>query len=467
MAIITPDHGDSAAPATMGMAAARGIARPRASGGFLNSARSLGLVLIAPAVIIVILFFLAPVVLTAIFSFTTMSTATGISGGAYQIAPNSLQRLRASMPEVAEQLAEPKYVIDEAGLAALEGMDTSPDIVAELRANHLDEVFATRREAERMLKDLRERPSTREVKRISEQFNRSLVNARFRTKDALFAALDGIGLELTPGQKETLAAATYSGWTWTGENFRRMFSSADAARILLNTVFYVGFVLILFNTTYAMVLAISTHYMPEAPAGFFRSLWLLPRISPPVIYVLMWKWLAWDTGFISLFLGQFGVPAKNWMLDSGANAWVFVILINGFVGASMGMLVFSSALRAIPKSQFYASEVDGASRWQQIRYIILPQLRWPILFITCYQTLSLLASFDLILLATDGGPGGQTEVWSLAAYHTALSNYAGNLEYGYGAAMALVLVIIGIVLALAYLRLFNYRALVAKPLIEH
>ena len=64
-------------------------------------------------------------------------------------------------------------------------------------------------------------------------------------------------------------------------------------------------------------------------------------------------------------------------------------------------------------------------------------------------------------------PSAADEVWSLAAYHTALNNYAGNLEYGYGAAMALALVIIGIVLALLYLRVFNYRALVAKPLIEH
>lgn len=433
----------------------------------MNSSKALGLLLITPAVIIVILFFLVPVVLTAIFSFTNMSTATGITGGAYQIAPNSLQRLRSSMPEIAEQLAEPKYIIDEAGLSALERLGTAPGVIAELRANYLDDVFPTRREAERMIKALRDRPSTREVKQISEQFNRSLVNARFRSKGELFSALDGLGLELTPEQKEALAAATYSGWTWTVENFRRMFSSQDTARILLNTAFYVSLVLVLFNTTYAMALAISTHYMPEAPAGIFRSLWLLPRISPPVIYVLMWKWLAWDTGFISLFLSQFGVPSKNWMLDSGANAWVFVILINGFVGASMGMLVFSSALKAIPRSQFHASEVDGASRWQQVLYIILPQMRWPILFVTCYQTLSLLASFDLVLLATDGGPGGSTEVWSLAAYHTALNNYAGNLEYGFGAAMALALVIIGIVMALIYLRVFNYRALVARPLIEH
>ena len=433
----------------------------------MNSSKALGLLLITPAVIIVILFFLVPVVLTAVFSFTNMSTATGISGGAYQIAPSSIQRLRAAMPEIAEQLAEPKYVIDEAGIAALEGMDIPAGVVAELRASHLGEVFPSRREAERMIKGLKDRPSTRDTKQISEQFNRSAVNARFHSREEMYAGFDRLGLEFSAEQKAAIADITYTGWTWTTENFEQMFSSQDTARILLNTAFYVSLVLVLFNTTYAMVLAISTHYLPDAPAGFFRSLWLLPRISPPVIYVLMWKWLAWDTGFISLFLGQFGVPSKNWLLDSGANAWVFVILINGFVGASMGMLVFSSALKAIPKSQFHASEVDGANRWQQIVYIILPQMRWPILFVTCYQTLSLLASFDLILLATDGGPGGSTEVWSLAAYHRALNNYAGNLEYGYGSAMALALVIIGIVLALIYLRVFNYRALVAKPLIEH
>jgi inositol-phosphate transport system permease protein len=433
----------------------------------LNSARSLGLLLIAPALIIIILFFLVPVVLTAVFSFTTMSTATGISGGAYQVAPNSIIRLKSQMPEIAEQLSEPKYVIDEAGLAAAEAAGVSKAIIDELRASHLDEVFPTRREAERMIRDLRDRPSTREVKQISDHFNRSIVGARFASKEDLLSAIAGMGIELTPEQQAQVATVTYSGWTWTTLNFERMFSSPDSLRILLNTAFYVCLTLVLFNTLYAMVLALATHYMPERPAGFFRSFWLLPRITPPVIYVLMWKWLAWDTGFISMFLAQFGVPTKNWLLDSTANAWFFVILINGFVGASMGMLVFSSALRAIPKTQFWASEVDGANWWQQIRWIVLPQLRWPILFVTCYQTLSLLASFDLILLATDGGPGGTTEVWSLAAYHTALNNYAGNLEYGYGAAMALVLVIIGIVLALVYLRVFNYRTLVAKPLIEH
>ena len=438
----------------------------RRVGRLLDSSRSLGLLLITPALALIVLFFLIPVVMTAVFAFTNMSTATGISGGAYQIAPGSLQVLKSTMPALAERLSEPKYIIDEDGLAALEKLGLPGGLVAQLRAEHQGEVFPDRREAERMIKALADRPSTRQTKQISDVFNRSVINLRFDTAAELLSTLDRFGFALAEEERAAIAKVSYSGWVWTTQNVERMLTSADSQRLALNTAFYVATVLFLFNIPYSLFLAISTHYMPEAPAGIFRSLWLLPRVSPPVIYVLMWKWLAWDTGFISMLVAPFGVPPRNWMLDSTANAWLFVFLINGFVGASMGMLVFSSALKAIPNTQFWASEVDGANRWQQIRFIILPQLRWPILFVTCYQTLSLLASFDYILLSTDGGPGGTTEVWALSAFHYALANYSGNLQYGYGAAMALVLVVVGIVAALVYLRLFNYRALLTRPLIE-
>lgn len=148
--------------------------------------------------------------------------------------------------------------------------------------------------------------------------------------------------------------------------------------------------------------------------------------------------------------------------------WTFVIIINGFVGASMGMIIFASALEAIPKDILYAAEVDGAYAWQQVRRIILPLMAWPILFITSYQTLSLLTSYEYILLSTNGGPGFYTkETWALNAFHTALNNYFGNLRYGYGATLAVVLVILGIGLSLVYLRFFKFKELIAEPLIEN
>jgi inositol-phosphate transport system permease protein len=432
----------------------------------MRTSRTLGLVMIAPAAIMISLFFLMPVALTAIFAMTDMSTATGISGGAFQVTQGAVNRLKTDMPELAAGISEPRFVIDEDGLTQLDALKLKPGFTAELRSGHIGEVFPSRREAERMIKTLKDRPSTREVKQISDLFNRSVMNIRFESQAALTESLRKFGFKLTPEDEKKIASATYTGWTWTTENFRIIASSPDMAQILLNTAFYVAVTLTVFNVGYALLLAMATHYMPSSTASVFRAIWLLPRITPVVIYVLLWKWLTWDNGFISLFMGLFGTPPKNYLLDSSANAWFFVILINGFIGASMGMLVFSSAIKAIPQSHFHASEVDGASRWQQIHYIILPQLRWPILFVTCYQTLSLLASFQEILLSTRGGPGRATEVWSLAAYHTALNNYTGNLEYGLGAAMALVLVVIGIILSLIYLRIFRYDTLITKPLIE-
>lgn len=433
--------------------------------------RTFALVLLAPALLLVALFFFSPVLLTAVFSFTDMTTATGVAaGGAYQIDPGALQRLRDNhhLPALADRLAEPSFVVTADTLAAMAGAGADAATVAELGAGHLGESFASRREAERMLKGLAHRPrSVREIKALSEAMNRSLAGTRYRARAALFAAFDELGIAAGDTERAAVADAAYTGWTWTADNFRRMLTTPDIRTIFRNTLFYVFVTMALFNTGFALLLAIATFYMPERPAALFRSLWLMPRVTPPVIYVLMWKWLAWDSGFLSRMLAPFAIAPRNWMLDTPANAWTFVVLINGFVGASMGMIIFSSAIRAIPRTLLYASEVDGANRLQQIRHIILPQIKWPILFITTYQSLSLMTSYDMILLSTNGGPGSSTEVWSLAVYHTALNTYSGNLQYGYGSAMALVLVALGIVLSLGYLRLFDFARLVGRPRIEN
>ncbi|MGO7396232.1 sugar ABC transporter permease, partial [Rhizobium ruizarguesonis] len=75
------------------------------------------------------------------------------------------------------------------------------------------------------------------------------------------------------------------------------------------------------NVGYALLLAIWTPYMPPTPTSIFRGIWLMPRITPVVISVMLWKWLAWDTGFISILLGKFGYPPTPYLLDHASNAW--------------------------------------------------------------------------------------------------------------------------------------------------
>lgn len=412
------------------------------------------------------LFFLLPVLLTAVFSFTNMSTSTGISGGEYLIIETDLRDLPAQgvSAETVVQLDAAGYAITEVGLARMAAA-FGADRAQELREDYFGDTFEARRDLERLLRDLDNNPirNTRERKAAADLFAVTIVGERYDTEAAFRDALSDTGID--PSDHDALVTAAYTGWIWTSDNFSLLFELPSTLRYALNTAFYVVCTLA-FNITFGLFLAISTFYLPLKLANVFRSIWFLPRILPPVMYVLMWNWFTWDNGFIATVTGWFGVPQQNWMMQTPTHAWTVIILINGFVGASLGMILFSSAIKAIPLPMLYASEVDGANRWQQVRYIILPQMRWPILFLTCYQTLSLLTSFEYILLATDGGPGSTTEVWALAAYHTALSNYGGNLQYGLGAAFALILVVIGIVLSALYLRFFNFKELVAKPRIE-
>ena len=331
----------------------------------MSGSRILGLLLLAPAFVFVVLFFLAPVVLTAVFALTNMSTATGITGGAYQITQSAMRELgeRHGEEALADALARVRYTVDRSGIDAASAEGASTALVTELDRRLAGQSFDSRRELERAIKKLDNRPrGTRALKALSALFERSIVNARFATEEEFFDAVAGLGIELDATQRAALLATTYTGWSWTGENFSRMFSLPDTRRTFLNTIIYVFATLTIFNTGFALVLAIVTHYMPDRPAGIFRAIWLLPRISPPVLYVLLWKWLAWDTGFLSRILVPLGFESRNWLLDNPTNAWVFVVLINGFVGASMGMLIFSAAIRSIPVPLFYAKALKSQSR---------------------------------------------------------------------------------------------------------
>lgn len=250
------------------------------------------------------------------------------------------------------------------------------------------------------------------------------------------------------------------------ENYRTLLNDSFAKKIFFNTLFYVLVTLALFNITSALIISLLTVHINRRAGFLFRALWILPRITSAAVYILMWERMIADPpyGILNQIGSWMGQAPVNYSADY---PWVFVIIVNGFVGISFGMIIFTSAIEAIPKDLLNASLVDGSTLMQRIRYVILPLLRWPLLFVVTYQTLSLLTSFEQILLLTDGGPGlYQTEVWALTAYHRALSNYFGNAQWGYGSAFAVVLVLIGVVLAVIYMRVFRFNDLVVEPKIE-
>ena len=273
------------------------------------------------------------------------------------------------------------------------------------------------------------------------------------------------------------------------DQYSRLWNDRFVPKILGNTVVYVLVTLAVFNVGMALAIALLTTHISRRAGFFFRVVWLLPRITPVVIYVLMWKRIGGPDPFGILHqIIPFGDETKNlvfstacvfgdplgWLCNDAiplsgflTSSWFFVFVVNGYVGASFGMIIFSSAIESIPKHFIMAAQVDGASTLQRIRYVTIPMLKWPLLFVTTFQALSLLASYVEILLLTNGGPGlYHTETWALTSYKRAFASYFGSAEYSFAAAWAVLLVIIGIAVSIVLLWRFRFDEMVEEPKID-
>jgi len=250
---------------------------------------------------------------------------------------------------------------------------------------------------------------------------------------------------------------------FTTANFERMLTNDSRIGPTMAVTFtYVLLTLGIFNVTFGLLLALATTAVPERSGAFFRAIWLLPRMSPSVVYALLWAWMIGPTD-----RGLINQVAVGWLglepIDVLSNQpMLLIVLANGFIGASMGMIIFTSAIRAIPEHLFHAARVDGAGPLAVTWHITLPALRWPLSFITVYQTLSLLVSFEYIWLITNGGPFYDTMVFALYVYKRAFENG----QYAYGAALSLILVAIGIAASLFMWRLLDMQRLLQTPRIE-
>mgnify|MGYP006982474172 CR=1 FL=1 len=165
----------------------------------LTNSKHLGLILLVPAFVFILMFFVAPVFLTAVFGFTSMSTATGITGGSYLASQSSMLQLkdRHGMSALADDLSKIVYTIDTIGLEAAAQEGANQQTLDELSTKFLGQNFDNRRDVERIIKRLNHRPNnTRAIKAISKHFERSVLNTRYDSQDKLLTAIDNFGINL-------------------------------------------------------------------------------------------------------------------------------------------------------------------------------------------------------------------------------------------------------------------------------
>lgn len=180
---------------------------------------------------------------------------------------------------------------------------------------------------------------------------------------------------------------------------------------------------------------------------FYRALFILPILIPGIVVGAIWKlMLNSDFGLVNQVLETIGLWGHDW-LGSANTAMLSVILVDIWHWTPFVFLLMLAALEGLPQDVYEAATLDGASGWDELRYITLP-LIWPAIAVTfAFRLVLAFKVFDEVYLLTGGGPGTSTEVISFTLYQ----RFFTEDRAGYGSAMSVaVIFLISMLLVLSF-----------------
>jgi len=166
----------------------------------------------------------------------------------------------------------------------------------------------------------------------------------------------------------------------------------------------------------------------------YRTIFLLPILIPGIVIGAIWKLMYNpDFGIINQALGVLGLTGPDWLGD-GRLAFLSVVLVDVWHWTPFVFLLLLAGVESLPRDVFEAARMDGATAWQQLRYVTLPMLL-PTIAVTCvFRLIVSFKVFDEVYLLTGGGPGTATEVISFTIYR----RFFTEDRMGYGSAISVV-----------------------------
>lgn len=241
--------------------------------------------------------------------------------------------------------------------------------------------------------------------------------------------------------------------TWVGfDNYVRLWNDRMFLKAVWNTAYFV-LLTVIPTTMIGLLIAM----MVSRLNGWFQSVILacffLPYVLPVTVVTEIWEWV---------LNAKFGIGQHvfEWVLGERISvfrdrywAMPMVALITIWWTNGFNILLFIAGLRNIPADFYEAASLDGASRWQQFRYITLP-LIWPVgALVLTIQLILQLKIFDQVHLLTEGGPARSTEVLVRMIYLNGFNQNKG----GYAATIALFLFTMVIILSIFQYQLIRKR----------
>ena len=239
------------------------------------------------------------------------------------------------------------------------------------------------------------------------------------------------------------------------DNFARaFFRDKEFWRSVSNT-FYLAFMKLIIELPLALILAFFVNNKVRG-SSFLRIIYFLPTVfSIAVVGLIFTILFSAYNGIVNAVLVAVGFFQKNYnFFGSRWSAINIVLLVSIWSTFGINMIYFLMGLQNIPNELYECSTLDGASGRQQFFHITIPLLGPVAQIIIMLSVLGTMRINDVVLIMTNGQPGGTTEVAMTHILKLFFSFNPGGSrrQYGYGSALAIIMGCILAIMTIIYLK---------------
>ena len=253
-----------------------------------------------------------------------------------------------------------------------------------------------------------------------------------------------------------IEAGWYSFYRWNGygtptdwvgwRNYELLFRNSVFASAGWNTLLIVG-ISLLVQLPLALWLALLVARNSRA-STVFRTIFFLPYVLGEVAAGLIWRFVFdGNVGLLAAAARALGMEPPFLLADADLAIYtILVVVVWKYFG--FHLMIYVAGLQDIPREMREAAAIDGASRWQSFRYIILPML-WPAIRISVFfSVVGALQLFDVVMPLTGGGPSNATHTVVSFQYTFGIT----RMNIGFGSAVGVVLFLVCVTFTLVYRR---------------
>ena len=237
-------------------------------------------------------------------------------------------------------------------------------------------------------------------------------------------------------------------------NYIEAFSKAGTWQTIFNTLFF-AIVSLALGVSLAMLIATKL-IKPYPLRGFFRAMFLIPWVTPPLVASIVWRFIFSENfspiNSILLKLHLIKVPVN--FLGSTATflgvsePLIVLTIINVWSIFPFLMVMFIAGLQTVPQEIYEAARMDGAGKMATFWKITVPCIRPVITSSIVLELIWQFNNFNISYMVTNGGPLGLTKTMAVEVYQAAFTNY----RYGYASALSIIMMLIALIPSIFYTR---------------